>query len=300
MSSGSEGTDTSGGDASESDSAEETTTADPSTSGSSSTSSGTTGDESTTATTEATTGPPPNGTPGCGMDPSSVSSPIEVDGTDRTFILRLPSNYDPNTPTPLVFAWHGLGGSAAGAQLYFGIDAQIGDAAIIAYPDALPLESMGGSTGWELEESGRDVAFFDAMVDTLTEGLCIDSERIFSTGHSFGGYMSNTLGCFRSDVLRAIAPVAGGGPFGSCNGSVAAWLTHGEADSVVPLSQGEGSRDHWLSANGCQSTTEPTAPAGCEAYEGCGEDTVIWCPHPGGHEWPSFAPEAIWGFFAGF
>ena len=90
----------------------------------------------------------------------------------------------------------------------------------------------------------------------------------------------------------------GGGPFfGTCTGEVAVWLTHGEADDVVVLQTGVDSRDHWLGENGCGDTTAPYEPAPCEAYDGC-TDPVVWCMHPGGHEWPDFAAAAIWDFFA--
>jgi len=244
----------------------------------------------------------------CGSDPGfsgSAASTIEVAGVSRTYLVALPDAYDPDTQYPLIFAWHGRGGSASLAAAYFGIEEAAAGEAIVVYPDGLPLASMGGATGWELEANSVDVQFFDAVLEELSNNLCVDSERIFSTGHSFGGYMSNTIGCARPDVVRAIAPVAGGGPFFTCDSGVSAWITHGNPDGTVPFSQGEGSRDVWVAANGCSPRTQATAPDPCVAYQGCAEgSSVVWCPHTetgqGGHLWPSFAAEAIWGFFAAF
>ena len=96
----------------------------------------------------------------------------------------------------------------------------------------------------------------------------------------------------------AIAPVAGGPPsFGACKGAIAAWVTHGSGDEVVPLTEGTASRDKWVQVNGCATQTVATAPAPCIAYADCERD-VHWCEHDGGHEWPGFAGEAIWSFFA--
>jgi poly(3-hydroxybutyrate) depolymerase len=286
--------------------------ADASTEGSStSDTSGTSGtsgdgdDSGTDATTgEVTTGDDTtdgaggSGSSGCGQDPAAIATSLNVGGETREFELYLPPGYDADNPYPLIFAWHGRGGSGMLAQAYFGIQQQAGGDAIIVYPDGLPLQSMGGLTGWDLNPNGYDFDFFDALYQHITENTCVDVERVFSTGHSFGGYMSNSLGCYRGDIFNAIAPVAGGPPFwGGCDGAVAAWITHGTADDVVELSQGTMSRDTWAGANGCGSTTTPTDPSPCVAYEGCSRDTH-WCEHPGMHEWPDFAAEAIWNFFS--
>jgi poly(3-hydroxybutyrate) depolymerase len=135
------------------------------------------------------------------------------------------------------------------------------------------------------------------MYAHLTDKLCVDEDRVFATGHSFGGYFSNVLGCYRSDILSGIAPVAGGlGFWGSCDEQLAVWITHGNSDPTVPFSEGTGSRDHWVDHNDCSDTTTSFSDD-CVAYEGCAQD-VHWCEHDGGHDWPSFAGEAIWEFFA--
>ena len=52
---------------------------------------------------------------------------IDVGGIKRRFIVTLPENYDHSKSYPLIFAWHGFGGSAYGVASgyyrspYFGI-----------------------------------------------------------------------------------------------------------------------------------------------------------------------------------
>jgi poly(3-hydroxybutyrate) depolymerase len=237
---------------------------------------------------------------GCGNTNASTgvsNGSIQANGEARTFVLSVPSGYDPNTPYPLVFAWHGAGGDGALARLYFGVEQQSAGSAIFVYPDGLIVM---GNTGWDLSANGDDVQLFDAIYAELQQSHCVDNARVFSTGHSFGGYFTNTLGCARGNVLRAIAPVAGGGPFAaSCQGAVAAWITHGAADTTVVLAQGQGSRDHWLAENGCANTSAAVAPSPCVAYDGCTAGHALhWCEHPGGHMWPSIAAAGIWNFFA--
>jgi poly(3-hydroxybutyrate) depolymerase len=137
----------------------------------------------------------------------------------------------------------------------------------------------------------------------LADDYCIDENRVFSTGMSYGGIMSNTVGCEMGDVFRAIAPMSGLGPYGitQCTGQVAAWISHGTDDAVLPIRTGQASRDHWVEANSCLEQSSPVDPNPCVAYEGCDEDyPVIWCEFDGGHVFPSFAPDAIWEFFQQF
>lgn len=254
------------------------------------------------------TGTAPEGTAGCGTayeGEAVFEGSIDVDGQTRTFILSVPAGYDPAVPMPLVFAWHGLGGNAQLARLYFDVEQESAGQAIFVYPDGLPQANSGGATGWDLADDSADMRLFDALLEQTSSTLCLDPARIFSTGHSFGGYMSNALGCFRADVLRAIAPVAGGPPFGACqSGRVAAWMTHGTMDGVVPFAQGQAALEGVLARNGCGSDPMSVPPDPCVGYDGCDPDyPVTWCAHDladqDGHLWPPFAAAAIWGFFAG-
>lgn len=261
-------------------------------------------DASTGGTSDGTTGEPAGG---CGKDPGAVDGTpqmIMVDGTARQYILALPPGYDPDKQYPLVFAWHGRGGDGALARLYFKVEEASQGAAIFVYPYGLPLADMQNQTGWDLDPANEDFAFFDALLADLNGRLCVDQQRIFSTGHSFGGYMSNQLGCYRGDVLRAIGLVAGGGPFGICSGQVAAWLAHGTGDQVVPYSEGTKSHEHWSGANNCAGAGAAVDPAPCVADDGCDAgEPVVWCSHSepdfNGHGWPNWAGAGIWGFFAG-
>lgn len=267
-----------------------------------------TADPGDASSTGALSGPTTGAPVGpCGEPPpftGAMPQSIEAAGMQRSYLLAIPEGYDPNLSYPVVFAWHGRGGTAELARLYFQVEEASAGAAIFVYPQGLPLPDMDNQTGWDLAPDAEDVALFDAILADLEARLCVDAGRVFSTGHSFGGYMSNALGCYRGDALRAIAPVAGGGPFGACEGQVAAWVAHGTGDTVVPFAQGEGSRDHWTGANHCEDSSAAVDPAPCVAYAGCDAGAAVhWCEHSeaalGGHGWPAWAGPAIWAFFAG-
>jgi poly(3-hydroxybutyrate) depolymerase len=249
-------------------------------------------------------GAPPAMSAGCGKadTPGSDTFTIDVDGLQREYIVKIPSGYDPSHPYRLIFTWHYLGGSAAGIAGgfgggYYGLESRSAGSAIFVSPEG--IDAAWPNTG------GRDVAFGRAMVEWMRENYCIDNERIFSTGFSYGGIMSNTAGCGMGDIFRAIAPMAGSGPRsfggGGCMGEVAAILFHGQSDNVVSFASGQGSRDHWVEANGCSTMTMPGSPSQCVEYTGCNDGyPVVWCEYPGGHTQPSFGADAIWAFFERF
>ncbi len=234
-----------------------------------------------------------------------INGTITVVGAERSYILVVPASYDPGATYPLIFAWHGRTSNAAQARQYFGIEAQAGADAVIVYPQGLSVSADPGDTGWELTEGGRDVAFFDALLAQIQASHCVG--RVYSMGHSFGGYMSNALACFRggqgAGAVRAIASVAGGGPFGTCGGDpVSAVIIHGTVDQVVPYAQGEASRTTWRTEAGCAATTSAIDPSPCVAYDGCAAPLAVrFCSHDdpafNGHTWPAFAASAAWQLF---
>jgi poly(3-hydroxybutyrate) depolymerase len=245
---------------------------------------------------------------GCGMTaPMAGDLMMDVMGTSREYILTLPANYDPTMPYRLVFAWHGLGGTAQQvASNWYGLKSLSANSTIFVAGQGLETtNSVGSGPGWP-NTNGEDVAFVKALYAKLQGQLCFDQNRVFSVGMSYGGIMSDTLGCQMGDVFRAIAPMSGEGPgFGgrgaNCVGQVAVWMSNGDNDTVVPTAQEEASRDFWVSANHCQMQSMPVDPSPCVAYQGCDAgNPVTWCEFMGGHTIPPFAASAIWKFFSQF
>jgi poly(3-hydroxybutyrate) depolymerase len=194
----------------------------------------------------------------------------------------------------VVFLFHGLGGDGAQIRSYLGLEAEAAGQALMVYPDGRVIPSAG-RTAWEV----ADLAFFDAMVSEVSAAYCVDPSRIFAAGHSYGAYMTNVVGCQRGDVVRAIAAVSGGALGGTCRRPLPVWLAHGDADQVVPQSEGIAARDQWRATNGCSSNSVPTTPAPCVSYVGCAADApVTWCSFSGNHyPLPAYTRPAIWDFF---
>ncbi|MBN1605942.1 MAG: prolyl oligopeptidase family serine peptidase [Polyangiaceae bacterium] len=265
--------------------------------------------------------------PGCGAEPTladcstTTTGPctMDVSGVTREYFLVLPDAYDPSTPYPLVFAWHGLGGTAdmflpsrfgiGGSGGFYGVRGGIPEG---IYVTAQGLPSAEGETdyGWP-NTNGRDVEFTKAMIDLIETNYCVDKKRLFSTGMSYGGMMSNTLGCQMPDVFRAIGVMSGSlfARGNSCSAlPIAAWFTHGDADDVVDISGDVTARDMFIEHNGCDTAqTETVAMSDgittCTIYRVCsaGNYPVVWCPVPGeGHAIPNWAGEEIAKFFLQF
>jgi poly(3-hydroxybutyrate) depolymerase len=248
------------------------------------------------------------GSTGCGHAATAgvTTRTIQVGSRMRSYALSIPNGYDPHRPLPLVFGWHGQGGTGphfqAGTLSYGGwgggVEEAANDGAIFVYPTGLVKDSVM-KTGWYIGP-GPDLDLFDALVAKTKANLCVDETRIFSFGYSYGARMTNELGCLRPGVLRAIAPVAGYGPIGPCaGGAVPVWMHNAQNDPVVPLARGVATRDHWRTANSCSAAAPvAVAPSPCVAYQGC-DAPLRWCSPPtGGHGFPAYVYAGIWSFFA--
>jgi poly(3-hydroxybutyrate) depolymerase len=241
------------------------------------------------------------GSAGCGA-PAKLTNgrrTINVNGLNREYVLDIPSNYNQNNPYKLVFGWHWRGGSANDVvgQGYYGMKSLSNNTAIFVAPDR-----AAGTDGWT-NANGRDIAFLQSMLTQLKSSLCIDESRIFSTGWSYGGMMSFAVGRELPSTFRAIAPVSGAflTPHVDSGSATAAWIAHGNNDTVVSQSSGAQARDAYVRANGCSNTTVPVQPSPCVEYQNCSAGKpVVWCSFNGGHTQPSFYSSGAWNFFNRF
>lgn len=247
----------------------------------------------------------------CSLDrPLSDPTSLIVDGVNRHFITAIWSNYNQNTLSKLIIAFHGRTNSNSQVRDYYGIEKASDQTAIIVYPLWLPEAgpSRSWSDRWDKGSDLRDFALFDAIVKEFTSKYCIDEDQIFVVGHSLWAWFTNTLACIRGDVIRAIGSVAGGTTYNKCTWPTAAILFHNPDDNLTPFSQGLKSLDQLLDQNSCDTATKPVWPPGgnCVEYTNCQEwAEVIRCPHSISspwwyyypHGWPKFVPGEIWKFF---
>lgn len=206
------------------------------------------------------------------MPKKAVSGAPHVTPKGRTFHVWTPSSYDASRPLPVVFAVHGMGGDGRAFQRWFKMETHVGDSAIVVYPDSeKALWDVHGDT---------DLEFFDAMIDGLAGGYCIDRSRIFAIGFSYGGKMVHHLGCKRSDRFKAIAVGDGSWADGAPKcGRLPVLVTHRTKDDDERLEWGKDAALRWSRVNGCSADTEPTdVEHGCFAWKGCADGaSVTFC-----------------------
>jgi len=243
---------------------------------------------------------------GCGKSPlTSGTKSMTVNGKNRQYILRVPSNYDSNKAYKLIFGYHWMGGTMNNvAPDYYGLRPLAQESAIFVAP-------QGIDNGWA-NNGGEDITFTDRMLETIQNGLCVDETQIFATGFSYGGGMSYSIACSRANVFRAVAVIAGAQLSGCSGGNtpIAYLGIHGVADNVLNISMGRSLRDKFLSLNGCaaKNAPEPSSNSGThiKTEYSCNPGyPVWWIAHSGGHTGDprdsgsstSFAPGETWSFF---
>ncbi|GES64318.1 feruloyl esterase C [Aspergillus terreus] len=250
---------------------------------------------------------------GCGTTPSLSSgvNSLTVNGQNREYIIQTPDNYDSSTPHKLVIGYHWRDGTMNNVVDggFYGLSYLAGDVPTIF------VAPQGIDNGWA-NSNGDDIAFTDAILEAVESSYCIDEERRFATGWSWGGGMSYSVACSRADVFRAVAVLSGAEISGCDGGSVpiAYFGQHGVSDSVLPIDLGRQLRDHFVQVNGCDAASpqEPAAGSGTHTvtdYTGCSEGhPVQWVAFDGDHEptpsdagaQDSFTGGLIWDFFSQF
>jgi polyhydroxybutyrate depolymerase len=272
-------------------------------------SAGSSGDDDHGDSGDDTTGGGPTPSAGCNMpDPPSGDLEIDVDGVQGQYRVSLPSDYDPATPYPLGFAFHGANRTGPQCQQgdCAGFQSVMQDHAVLVY-----MTSVGGP-GWT-NEIDLNVDFFEHVLDEILDHYCIDESLVFTAGTSSGAHFVNILGCRLADRIAAIAPVAGVLFGTNCGGRVAALIIHGVDDSSFEA--GTQARDFWREHDGCEDVTVPPIADvhasvvetpeshGCAEYQGCDPVApVVWCEHSEGgydgstHGWPLFGGDRIWSF----
>lgn len=193
------------------------------------------------------------------------------DGIERTYILHLPSNYNPLNSYPLVVVLHGGGGNAQNIEEVTNFSQKADEEGfIVVYPDGtgkmkrkLLTWNGGFCCGYALENNIDDVGYIKALIIHLKQKYAIDENMIYATGLSNGGVMTYRLGAELSDVFAAIAPVAGqiGGKatpqdtlwqIPEPSSPLSVMVFHGMNDSRVPYDGGTSNATHvyyWMSTN---------------------------------------------------
>lgn len=255
-------------------------------------------------------------------------------GLTRDYKIYIPAIYSPGTPVPVVFNLHGYGSNNV-EQEFYGDFRPIADTAnfIIIHPNGTP--DLGGELNWNSFNISTvdDLGFLSRLLDTVIANYSVNTNRVYSTGMSNGGFMSYELACNLNDRFAAVASVTGSMTPTNMNGCTPARPTpimqiHGTTDGVVPYAGNSFSApietlvSNWVTKNGCNPTPITLNVPNTNTTDGCtathyaytgginGATVEFFKVTGGGHTWPGApivvditnmdfsASKEIWRFFS--
>ncbi|MEC7987181.1 MAG: PHB depolymerase family esterase [Myxococcota bacterium] len=265
-------------------------------------------------------------------DTSSLQT-LTHDGLERRYGMYFPPSYDGSSAMPLVVNIHGgcMDARSQMSEMNMRPSAEENDY-ILVYPEGAPEEGSEDCLIWNSGPYGEntdnkatadDLGFFTLLIDTLVSDYAIDTDRVYATGFSNGGFMAHALACYQSDTFAAVAPVAGTitastDPSDSdpCSPTrpVPVIHLHGTQDYSVPIELAEASVAYWREFNNTtESSTHSVEDGGLtiERYSYTGGDNgssveyykVIGGYHEGFSRIDyegSNSLDLIWDFFSGY
>lgn len=261
-----------------------------------------------------------------------TSKTMDFGSQTRKYIEYVPGIYSSNDTVPLVICLHGLGDNM---NNFIGIGMNnVADTAnfIVLTPEAL-VDALTSSTAWNsgasaygmvLNGNVDDVGFISALIDTTMSLYNIDTSRVYVTGLSMGGFMTQRLACQLNERFAAVASVAG--TFGtamSCTNDnpIPVCHFHGTLDSTIYYTNNMYGNDaeelvnFWIGKNFCDTLADtlfmPDNVADGRTVQkisypntSTGNEVVFYKVINGLHEW-LFTPnndisytKEIWKFFS--
>ena len=168
-----------------------------------------------------------------------VEQSLKVGEESIPYLLYLPKNYSAqgngDTRWPLMLFLHGRGESEGPLSTvkkwgppYFiehGIDFRY----IIASPQCPP-----SPRSWN---SPQEQTLLLGLLNHLTNTFKVDTDRVYLTGLSMGGFGTWRLGADHPELFAGLIPICGGGNPQDADKlkNLPIWVWHGAADPVVPV-----------------------------------------------------------------
>jgi predicted peptidase len=153
------------------------------------------------------------------------------DSAQLNYLLFLPANYNEKQKYPLIFFLHGASERGSDPELLklHGIPKVVQEKPEFEFIAVSPQCPLG--KWW----TNYEPVVFNGLLDTVIAGHSVDTDRLYLTGLSMGGYGAWHFAIGYPDQFAAIVPICGGGdPFKVCVlRQVPIWVFHGARDSTV-------------------------------------------------------------------
>lgn len=261
---------------------------------------------------------------------------FDFQGDKREYIVYLPASYNSANAYPVVLAFHGFGDTISNfSNVGFNQLANTEDF-IAVYPNGLPMTIpfLGSVSAWRIgtpvDGTVDDVAFTAALIDTLQTNYHIDTQRVFATGFSMGGFFCHRLACEMSNRIAAIASCSGTMQSSTATGChpgrhIPVMHIHGSGDTQIGYNGGgqfslvlqfetvNNTINKWVDLNECVNTADSTRMPDIRmdgftvdrfAYTGCGDssEVLLFRVNGANHQWMQnndiVAVNEIWDFFS--
>jgi polyhydroxybutyrate depolymerase len=231
-----------------------------------------------------------------------------VDGVVREALVHVPASAA-TEPAPVVFAFHGHGGTMSNAARMFGFHTRWPEA-IVVYMQGLKTpgrltDPNGNAPGWQRtlgDQDDRDLKFFDAVLAALKQDYRVDSKRIYSTGHSNGGGFTYLLLAARGNLFAAFAPSAAA-YFPALQTKAPPYVPRpvlhlaGQNDPLVKFEWQEQTMEAVRKLNQCGEGKPWLNEKNCTIYESKLNAPVVTFIHPGTHAFPAGGAAIIFKYF---
>jgi len=173
-----------------------------------------------------------------GQHPQEIKTTI-TKVIDQKYLLFLPADYDKAQKRwPLMLFLHGAGERGDNLELV----KKHGPPKIVEtkpdFPFILVSPQCPERQWWT---NNFQIEFLNVLLDHIVEHYRVDTDRIYLTGLSMGGFGTWRLASVYPERFAAIVPICGGGePLGTRNLiHVPVWAFHGAKDETVPIERTE-------------------------------------------------------------
>jgi polyhydroxybutyrate depolymerase len=173
---------------------------------------------------------------------------LQIQNTNRSYLVHLPKSYTNNQYYPLVLVLHGRGGSGPKMAEYTQFS-ELADKQkfIVVYPNAINKPTLWNAFYKPYGKERDDITFISKTLQQLKENYKINERKIYVVGYSSGAMMAYRVASELSSQITAVAIISGSLGYRKNNRdvyinkptvSIPTIIVHGKKDPIVHFKGG--------------------------------------------------------------